>query len=293
MDQDDTNRHDFASAGIAASVSADGAELQGLRDETGHDYLWPAAPAWPRHAPVLFPIVGRLDNDTLTHAGRHYRMTQHGFARDRRFTWVERSAAGCRLRLTDDAETRAMYPFAFRFEVGYAVADATLSITFTVTNTGDVVLPASMGAHPAFRWPLHPGQAKESYALTFDSDETAPVPHLEGGLLSEADRPSPITGRILPLMETLFANDAVILPRPASRSVRYAGASGPAMTVTWEGFEQLGLWSRAGGNFVCIEPWCGMSSPVGFAGEFADKPWLMLIPPGESRSATHRITVEA
>lgn len=293
MDQDDTNRHHFASAGIAASVAADGAELQALRDETGHDYLWPAAPAWPRHAPVLFPIVGRLAGDTLNHAGRSYRMTQHGFARDHRFTWIDKSATGCRLRLTDDAQTRAMYPFAFRFEVAYAVVDATLSITFTVTNSGDVVLPASMGAHPAFRWPLHPGQAKESYALTFDADESAPVPHLEGGLLRGADLPSPIAGRVLLLTEAVFANDAVILSRPASHSVRYAAASGPAMTVAWEGFEQLGLWSRAGGDFVCIEPWCGMASPADFTGEFADKPWLMLIPPGESRSAMHRITVEA
>src|ERR1700709_2762131 len=93
--------HDFAGAGLSASVSAHGAELHHLRDATGRDILWSAEPIWPRHAPVLFPIVGRLKDDTLIHDGRSYRMTQHGFARDRRFDWVERSGTGCVLALRD------------------------------------------------------------------------------------------------------------------------------------------------------------------------------------------------
>ena len=293
MSQDDPDRHDFATPQLAASVMADGAELCMLRNGAALDYLWPAAPAWPRHAPVLFPIVGRLADDTLNHEGKSYRLPQHGFARDRRFTWVERSATGCVLRLEDDAETQAMYPFRFRFEVRYAVTDATLEITYTVINTGDVVLPASMGAHPAFRWPLDPNRTKEDYALTFDRDETAPMRGVAGGLLTAADRPSPIVGGHLALTDDLFTADALVLPNPASRSVRLAAADGPALTVSWDGFDQLGIWSRPGADFLCIEPWCGMASPADFTGEFIRKPWLMLIPPGESRAAIHRMTVEA
>lgn len=293
MTRDDTDRYMFATAEVAACVSADGAELCALRDGMGADYLWPADPVWPRHAPVLFPIVGRLRGDTLVHRGRNYRLTQHGFARDRRFAWIERSPAGCLLALSDDARTRAMYPFPFRFEVRYAVAGATLEVTFTVTNTGDEVLPASMGAHPAFRWPLVPGAAKAAHALTFAAEEAGPMRALADGLLTGADRPSPIAGRHLALTEDLFAADALILPRPASRSVRFAAAEGPALTVAWEGFTQLGLWSRDGGDFLCIEPWRGMASPADFVGEFEQKPWLMLIPPGEVRTAVHRITVGA
>jgi galactose mutarotase-like enzyme len=293
MNHDDTDRHTFGTPQLSACVAADGAELCALTDDTGTDYLWPAAPAWPRHAPVLFPIVGRLRDDTLVHQGRDYKLTQHGFARDRRFTWTERSQTGCRLALADDEQTRAIYPFPFRFELGYAVASATLEITFTVTNTGDEVLPASMGAHPAFRWPLLPGTPKESYALMFDAEETEPMRGVVGGLLTEADRPSPIADRRLALTEGLFAADALILPHPASRSVRFAAANGPSLAVAWQGFTQLGLWSRGGGDFLCIEPWCGMASPADFAGDFTQKPWLMLIPPGESRVAALQITVEA
>jgi galactose mutarotase-like enzyme len=284
--------HCFESNGLSACVKADGAELYTLRDASGMDYLWPAEPVWPRHAPVLFPIVGRLRDDTLLHNGQRYRMTQHGFARDRRFDWVERSATGCRLVLSDDSETRAMYPFSFRFEISFTADGATLRVDYTVTNTGDEVLPASMGAHPAFRWPLVPGTPREAYALTFEAEETGRLRGIIGGLLTPADRPSPITGRHLALAEDLFADDALILPNPASHSVRYAAADGPALTVAWEGFPQLGLWSRAGGDFLCIEPWHGMASPPDFDGDFVQKPWLMLIPSGESRSAGYRVTLE-
>lgn len=285
------DRHGFGGSGLSACVKADGAELCLLRDGRAADYLWPAEPIWPRHAPVLFPIVGRLRDDTLVHRGRAYRMTQHGFARDRRFAWTERTADGCRLTLMDDAATRAIYPFGFRFDVAYAADGPALTVTFTVTNTGDEVLPASMGAHPAFRWPLAPGTPKPAYALTFEAEEPDPLRRIVGGLLTPPDRPSPIIGRHLGLDESLFAADALVLPRPRSRWVRFAAGQGPSVTVAWEGFEQLGIWMRPGGDFLCIEPWRGMASPQDFDGEFLTKPWLMLIPPGESRTAWYRITL--
>lgn len=287
------DQHEFGAAGVSACVKADGAELCALRDGAGRDYLWPAGDAWPRHAPVLFPIVGRLREDTLLHRGRAYHLTQHGFARDRRFEWLERTPGGCRLVLSDDAATRALYPFAFRFELAYAAAADTLTVEYAVTNTGDEVLPASMGAHPAFRWPLQPGRPKTDYALTFEAEEPSPLRGVAGGLLTPADRTSPIVGRRMLLTERLFDADALILEKPASRSVRFAAADGPSVTVAWEGFEQLGIWMRPGGDFLCIEPWRGMASPAAFSGDFADKPWLMLIPPGEQRVARFRVTVAA
>jgi len=293
MNADADEKHDFGTPGLAASVYAKGAELCALADHTGHPYLWPAGPAWPRHAPTLFPIVGRLRNDTLRHNGTSYPLTQHGFARDLPFSWVARSAAGCTLALTDSETTRARYPFAFRFEIDFAARDASLVVTYTVQNTGTETLPVSMGAHPAFRWPLDPRLPKEAYSLVFAADEDAPLRGVSGGLLTEADRPSPIHDRVLKLHPDLFDNDALILPAPASRSVRFAAESGPALTVAWEGFTQLGLWSKPGADFLCIEPWRGMASPAMFDGDFASKPWLMLIPPGGTQRAAMTLTLHA
>jgi galactose mutarotase-like enzyme len=283
------DHHILTNGTLSAAIKADGAELFSLRDATGQEMLWQAAPVWPRHAPVLFPIVGRLRDDRLRHQGRLYPLPQHGFARDRRFAWLNRGATACRLVLHEDAATRAAFPFAFRLEIAFALDDDALETTFTVANPGREVLPASLGAHPAFIWPLVEGLAKDAHELQFAEPEPAPVRRLDGGLLKPEPQPTPIAGRTLALDPALFAADAVILPEPASRSVRYTAAGASAIEVSWEGFEQLGLWSREGGDFLCIEPWHGMASPTDFDGEFRDKPGLMLIAPGERRTLSMRI----
>src|SRR5882724_8230221 len=173
--------HTLRSSGIAATIKADGAELCSLQNAEGRELLWQAGEVWPRHSPLLFPIVGRLKNDELQHRGKTYPMTQHGVARDHRFEWLDRQPDSCKLVQTDNAATRSRYPFAFRLEVTCTVKDADLDIAFAVTNTGNEILPASIGAHPAFCWPLLPGLNKQDYALTFSQDETAPIRRLEGG----------------------------------------------------------------------------------------------------------------
>lgn len=276
--------------GIAATIVAQGAELVSLRDADGTELLWQAGPAWRRHSPVLFPIVGRLKGDQLRHRGQTYPMTQHGFARDRRFAWTEQGASSCTLVLTDDAESRAHYPFAFRLAISYSLAPRQLDVAFEVTNTGDEVLPASIGAHPAFNWPLLPGLPKEEYRLTFAEAEPAPIRRLKDGLLLPEAQPTPIEGRTLQLAEKLFESDAIILDRSASGSVRYGAGRGPAIEMAWQGMNELGIWSKPGGApFLCIEPWHGIASPIDFDGEFTDKPGVMLIEPGARRVLGYRI----
>jgi galactose mutarotase-like enzyme len=270
----------IASAAIAAVLKAEGAELCSLTDAAGRELLWQAQPVWPRHAPVLFPIVGRLADDTLRHDGRSYRMTQHGFARDRRFAVAEQSETICRFVLADDERTRAVFPFAFRLELTYAVAGDTLTIGYAVENPDSAMLHASFGAHPAFRWPLRDGVAKDAHTLTFALPEPAPIRRLQDGLLLPDRFPSPIEGQRLRLDEGLFAADAIILDQVASPAVRYAAQGGPAIEVIWRGFRELGLWSRKGGDFLCIEPWHGHADPVGFTDDFRDKPGLLHVPPG-------------
>jgi galactose mutarotase-like enzyme len=284
--------HTLKSGAITAAIKADGAELCSLKNAAGAELLWQAGPQWPRHAPLLFPIVGRLKNDELRLGGKTYPMTRHGFARDLRFEWLEREPTSCKLLLTDSEATRARYPFAFRLEVTYAVSGADLDVRLDIANTGEESLPASIGAHPAFNWPLMPGVSKEAYTLTFSDAETAPIRRLKDGLMRPKPEPSPISGNTLALSERLFDDDAVILDRTASRSVRYAADCGPSIEIAWDGFSELGIWSKPGGvPFLCIEPWRGFASPADFDGEFTDKPGLMHIAPGGRQSLSYRIRV--
>ncbi|MBO1076600.1 aldose 1-epimerase family protein [Roseomonas marmotae] len=291
-----SERHSIGAAGIAATIRPEGADLTSLRDAGGEELLWQAGPEWPRHAPVLFPVVGRLAGDTLRHEGREYRMTQHGFARDSLFEWAERTESRAVLRLADSEATRAAYPFPFLLEMIYAAEERTLSVTTRVHNPGRAVLPCGVGAHPAFRWPLAGGVAKEAHFLSFAVQEGGPALAVEGALLG-AEKPLPFDGRTLPLSPGLFAQDALVMPGVTSRSLRFiapgpAGKVARAITVSWEGYKDLGIWSKPGGApFLCIEPWFSMASPVGWDGEFLHKPGILLLPPGESRDFIWRVTV--
>ncbi|EFG83218.1 aldose 1-epimerase family protein [Novacetimonas hansenii] len=275
--------HSFGDSRLHATVRVHGAELCALHDViAGCDLLWNGGAAWKRHSPVLFPIVGRLDNDTALFDGHACRITQHGFARDMDFRWVERTADGCVLELGDTAQSRAIFPSAFRLKIAYRIANGALSVEYHVINPDPArTLSASLGAHPAFVWPLRPDVPKDAHIIEFDQPEPENVRRVAGGLLSPDLFPTPITGRELALSEDLFAADALILDHPASHGLTYRIPNGPGLRVTWKGFRQLGLWMKPGADFLCIEPWYGMSSPQDFHGEFATKPGLFHLPPGQ------------
>jgi galactose mutarotase-like enzyme len=277
--------HRLHSGKAEALVAATGAELQSLR-LGGCDLLWDAGPLWPRHAPLLFPIVGRLKGDTLRHQGETFPMPRHGFARDRDFALLEGTATTCTAELRDDEASRAAYPFPFVLRVAYTLNAASLRMDISLRNPGEVPLPASLGLHPAFRWPLVPGLSKAAHRLVLEASEPGPLRRLAaGGLLDPTLRSTPIQGRVLPLHEELFAEDALIFLEPRSRSVRFEAEGGPALTLRWEGFPHLGLWAKPSleAAFLCIEPWEGHADPEGWDGGFADKPGSFLLSPGATR----------
>ncbi|OYU48720.1 MAG: aldose epimerase [Rhizobiales bacterium PAR1] len=288
--------HTIRSASLTATIAAHGAELQTVTLTSGEDLLWHGGPEWPRRAPVLFPIVGRLTEDMLIHQGKHYPLPKHGFARNSRFDWVERGESRCVLELRDSAATHASYPFAFRLLMIFEIDGLTLKVTTRVENPGQEVLPCGVGAHPAFRWPLVEGVPQESHRLDFEKDESIETYLIEDGLLG-AKTPSPIKNRRLALSPELFVIDAIILEEVASRSVRFIAEDAQGKTlrvldIAWEGYKDLGIWSRQGGApFLCIEPWFSMCSPVGWQGEFSEKPGILLLEPQGVRDFSWRVTV--
>ncbi|MBU2653546.1 aldose 1-epimerase family protein [Acidomonas methanolica] len=277
--------HSFGDSSLSATVAAKGAELERLHVEgpDGRPLLWNAGPAWPRHAPVLFPIVGRLPEDRAELDGAPVHLTQHGFARDRVFRWLERTETGCMLELADDAETRALFPRAFSLRIRYTIENGALSVRYIVRNPdAERTLPASLGAHPAFCWPQQPGASREGHRLVFSREETGPLRRVTGGLLDPALFPNPVEGRTLVLADALFEADALIFAPVASGGVRFLDQSGRGIEVSWDGFPDLGVWTKPGAGFLCIEPWHGTAAPEGFDGNFATKSGLFHLPPGGS-----------
>lgn len=272
---------------------AQGAELRSVRLDSGQELLWSGDPAvWGRVSPVLFPVVGRLKDDLLHHGGQSYAMAQHGFARDRTFRLLESSRERCLWSLEDDAESRAQFPFPFELRIAYALNGAALDVTYELRNPGPGPLPASLGAHPAFRWPLGEGP-REGHWLHFAQPEPAPVRRLREGLLAPELHPTPVEGATLSLRDELFEADALIFPDLQSREVFYGAPEGISLRFHWEGFPHFGLWSKPGAGFLCLEPWHGFASPWDFAGDFLQKPGVMVLNPGETRSFRWGIEVMA
>lgn len=294
MADGDATSVEIGTSGLRAEVALKGAELVRLRDEAGRDLLWGGDPAyWTGRSPILFPVVGRLAGDRILVDGAPHPMRQHGFARTAGFALAERDGASCRLSLAADDATRQAFPFDFALDLAYRVEGAALSVVGTVRNAGTVDMPASFGFHPAFRWPLPYGAPAADHAVTFAADEAATLPVLEGGLVSARRKPSPVVGRTLALTPHLFDDDALVFLAPASRSLRYGPPGGRGLRVDFPGMPQLGIWSKPGAPFVCLEPWSGHASPADFDGELRDKPGVSVIAPGASRSFAMSVTLEA
>ncbi|MEO7122213.1 MAG: aldose 1-epimerase family protein [Lacisediminihabitans sp.] len=284
--------YELTSNALSVSINELGAELSSLRDAEGRELLWTGGSVWARHAPVLFPIVGRVPDDRFRVAGREYEMTQHGFARDLPFE-AERSAAeSVTFTLVDSDATREQFPFPFLLELTYFLSEATLLVRHRLVNTGREPLHASLGAHPGFAWPLPGAQSRAGHTIQFERDEPAPIRRLDHGLLLAGAYVTPVSGRTLDVRESLFVDDAVILDRIGSRSVRYSAPGAPSIVLSFPDFPILGIWSKAPGRFVCIEPWYGMTSPVGFTGDFNQKPGQLVLEPDESRELEYSITVQ-
>jgi galactose mutarotase-like enzyme len=279
---------------LRAVINPFGAELSSLTDADGRELMTDADPAfWTGRAPILFPIVGRLNDDVLWLDGASYRLEKHGFARRSMFDAVDVTPGSALFRMTDNVETRAAYPFHFLLEIGFAIEGATLTMTAKIGNGGDAPMPVSFGWHPAFAWPLPYGLPREDHRIVFEVDEPGMLKGLTtDGLIAE-DRPSPVRGGVLPLADTLFENDALIWSPVQSRALRYGAATGPQLDIAFPDTPHLGIWTKPGARFVCIEPWHGIADSVGFDGDFRAKPGVFEIAPGATWQCEMRVTLAA
>jgi galactose mutarotase-like enzyme len=270
----------LASGGANAVIAVHGA--QALRWSVGgRDLLWPGDPAiWDEISPILYPVVG-WTRDGARVGGRQYPLGLHGFARRQDFEVEAAGADFARLTLSDNAQTRALYPFAFRLAVEYRLSADALAIALEVANPGGEPAPYACGLHPGFRWPFAGGK-REGARVIFESREPAEVPVIApGGLIGSRVRAIPLRGRELALSGELFANDALCFLNPASRSLRFEERSGAAIEMDFSGFAHAALWTRPGAPFLCLEAWTGYSDPEGFVGDLFAKPSMRVLQGGE------------
>jgi galactose mutarotase-like enzyme len=283
----------LSSGELSAQINPLGAQLSVLRDRAGRDLLWDGNPAfWNGRAPVLFPIVGNLAGGSYRLGSKTYHLPRHGFARNRPFTLVNAGSDSALLRLQADEASLQVYPFQFELDVSFALRGATLTVTMTARNLGREDMPASFGYHPAFRWPLPYDQPREAHYLEFAADQPDTIRRLDsGGLLEERGFPTPVVNRRLLLKDELFQDDVVIFDRIQGHSVSHGAQRGPRLRVSYPDATYLGVWTKPGAPFICIEPWQGIADPAGFGGDFTSKPGVFNVLPGGAQSITMEIAL--
>jgi len=283
----------ITSGGLTAQIDPHGAQLSSLSTQDSSELLWNGDPAvWAGRAPLLFPIVGVLVGGVYRLGSKSYSLSRHGFARDKTFTLQDLSSSSAAFRLHADESTYSVYPFQFELDVRYSLSGATLSLTTSIRNLGATDMPASFGYHPGFRWPLPYGQPRAAHFIEFENDEPAAVKRIDAaGLLTPVRHATPIANRRLELADALFEQDVLIFDQIKSRSVSYGSNQGPRLRIGFPDAAYLGVWTKPGARFVCIEPWHGITDPEGFSGDFTQKPGVQVLKGGEAFFAKMDITL--
>lgn len=254
-------------------VNTLGAELTSILHQE-KEYIWQAdKEKWGRHAPNLFPIVGKLKEDHFVYNGNEYPMTQHGFARDMEFSIVEYAADKAILRLSQTKETLANYPFMFVFDVIYTLDRNALRVDYRVVNPSDSQeLLFSVGAHPGFNIP---NDSDNLLVITSEEPmERIPIDSVEvltrySDKYSEND-PNKST---YSLNEELFSEGVLIFCTTSKTEIQLVHRNERILKVSYDQMPYLGIWSTypEQSNFVCIEPWCGIADDSDSTGLLTEK----------------------
>jgi galactose mutarotase-like enzyme len=275
--------HRIFSEDLKISISEKGAEITSVKSSDGLEYIWQAKEElWPRHAPVLFPIVGKLKDNTYNYKGKSYSLGQHGFARDLRFQLSDADESRCSFRLTSSEETLKNYPFRFTFVITYSVTGNVLNTTYYVKNEQQEEMFFSVGAHPGFRCPLVPGEKFEDHYLEFEKENYLQT-LLSDGLRSSTTRVLPLQGKKLFLTPSLFNDDALVFENSQVSEISLRSSkSGRGVTIRSENWPYFGIWSKKGcTEFVCLEPWYGIADHEKSHQQLEEKDGIIRLGPGK------------
>lgn len=253
-------------------ISELGAEIQSIYSlEENFDYIWNDnwLGFWKRHAPILFPAIGRSYNNAYLLNNDIYEMPQHGFGRDQRFMVTNQSHKKVVFELENNEKTEELYPFDFKLIVAYELKAAVVRVTFTVLNLGDKPLPFALGAHPGFNVPFNNEGNYSDYRISFDPVQEklkkfgiAPIPFRNGEVIPLNESQD----NTIPLSHHLFDKGLIILANQGIKNVILSSSKTTHLIkITLRDFPYVALWSleKEKAPFLCIEPFAGLPDIYG------------------------------
>ena len=273
---------------LKIKIDSFGAELKSLKNlQNNIEYLWQSDPKyWNRSSPILFPIVGKLLDDEYIYKDKTYNMSQHGFARDKEFILIKQKENYLKFLLKSDPSSLKIYPFSFELFISYTLHDNELKISYEVVNKSAEKMYFSIGAHPAFNWPIDDMNTnKDDYYFEFDyinKDILKVFPLLKEGI-SNKKFDIKLDKKKLNIDENIFKDDALILKNENINRIKLKNIkNNKFIEVNFEGFSYLGLWSKpTGAPFVCIEPWHGIADFVNHNKNIEEKEGINILEENE------------
>lgn len=230
---------------------------------------------WANSAPILFPIVGAIKNDTCRIDGKEYHMTQHGFARHNEFEIKNQSQTEVTFTLVSNDEIIKQYPFLFELNVTYKLVENTLTCFINVKNKDHQTIYFQVGGHPAFACPFMENESSNDYYVEFAEYETRNQKVIDVAKrgMSHVQLPFFDHEKRFFVRQQLFNNDAIVIKDFKSENISIKSLNHQKSIVFhMQGFDHVGLWTaKHVGGLLAIEPWIGHADYVDFDGEFKEK----------------------
>ena len=262
---------------LKVSVNDHGAELYSIFDKIhNREVIWQADPAyWKRHAPVLFPNVGRHFENHYHIGETEYPSKQHGFARDSEFTCVDMTTDSITHKLKSSDATKENYPYDFELKIKHVLEKNQVSVCWEVVNHSNKPMYFTIGGHPAFNVPaVGSADNKEDYLLTFDEQKSLTYLLLDpasGTALPDQTQTLELTDGTCHIDAHMFDHDALIFDNQIEKAGIAFPDGTPYLELTCHRFPNFGIWSVPGSSFVCLEPWMGRCDDCGFTGDLSEK----------------------
>lgn len=262
---------------LTVNLHPKGAEIISIVGNQDHiNYMWKRdACQWANSAPILFPIVGAIKNDTCRIDGKEYHMTQHGFARHNEFEIKNQSQTEVTFTLVSNDEIIKQYPFLFELNVTYKLVENTLTCFINVKNKDHQTIYFQVGGHPAFACPFMENESSNDYYVEFAEYETRnqKVIDVAKRVMSHVQLPFFDHEKRFFVRQQLFNNDAIVIKDFKSENISIKSLNHQKSIVFhMQGFDHVGLWTaKHVGGLLAIEPWIGHADYVDFDGEFKEK----------------------
>lgn len=280
---------------LRVSASTNGGELNSVFNKDNNtEYLWDGNPSgWKYHAPILFPIVGKVVNSKYKVNNKSYELPQHGLARISKFNVIYKDDTSIIFELTYSEKTLEVYPFKFKLNCEYMLEDNKIDVKYRVINLDSKNIYFSIGSHPAFMCPREK-ETIQDYYLEFNKEENVSIKLLtENGYLSREERVYLKNSKVIDLKEDTFKNDALIFNNLQSDEVTLkCRNNNKSVSINFKGFPYLGIWSPTNGaNLICIEPWFGHADYYDFNEDFSKKDGIIKLNKDKSFECSYSISI--